>query len=228
MRHRIPPLRVAFTDQRGTGSGAQLHELLTEEIPVQIASVLSDEPLASALRSARGSLEPLVERSRRRGLWLIGIAALSVMGLFLFRRLRAAARLRRRKTAYDKATARLVALERRGIPDADEADDWYVELSDIVRRYLEDRFVLRAPELTTEEFLNEAKRSPELSGPHREMLSSFLAQCDQVKFAGYRPGTVESKRALAEARAFVEETRLSADAEARPALTTTAAESTPG
>ena len=88
-----------------------------------------------------------------------------------------------------------------------DADAWYVELSAIVRRYLEDRYGLRAPELTTEEFLREARRSADLSPAHRELLTSFLEGCDRVKFAAYHPQQTESQEALGVSRRFIEETR---------------------
>ncbi|MCE2460176.1 MAG: hypothetical protein J4F38_05280 [Pseudomonadales bacterium] len=125
---------------------------------------------------------------------------------------------RARLTAFDRAMARLDRLERRGLPGSDAADAWYVELSDIVRRYIEERFALRAPELTTEEFLAEAGRSAELSAAHRELLSAFLARSDRVKFARYSPGEDESRDALHEARRFLNETAAARDelAETQP------------
>ena len=90
----------------------------------------------------------------------------------------------------------------------DEADAWYVEISDIVRHYLEDRYAVRAPELTTEEFLREARRSAELGREHQDLLSVFLEGCDRVKFAGYHPEVAESRATLQVAGRFLEETRL--------------------
>jgi hypothetical protein len=98
------------------------------------------------------------------------------------------------------------------MPGEELVDGWYVELSAIVRRYLENRFNLRAPELTTEEFLREARRSSELTREHRDLLTAFLEGCDRVKFAGYVPGESESLEALASARRFVEETRMTLEA----------------
>ena len=54
----------------------------------------------------------------------------------------------------------------------------------IIRRYLEDRFELRAPELTTEEFLTVAGTPVLLSHEHQKLLRDFLRQADLVKFAG--------------------------------------------
>ena len=74
-----------------------------------------------------------------------------------------------------------------------------------MRRYIEDRHAVRAPELTTEEFLLEARRSVAFSAAHRDLLSAFLANCDQVKFARYSPREDESRSALEVARRFLSE-----------------------
>ncbi len=63
-------------------------------------------------------------------------------------------------------------------------ESFFVAISAIVRRYLEDRFDLRAPELTTEEFLALAGSASSLSHDHQHLLRDFLRQADLVKFAG--------------------------------------------
>jgi len=222
-RQRIPPLRIEWVDQRGQpgqgqpasgaapGPDAPVRELLTDELALAVASVLPEQAAEQDLRPARGQLEEpspwLLVRA-----WplfaLGGALALVIVAIVLWRR---AARTRARISAYDKAIGRLQVLERGGLPGPSEADMWFVELSAIVRRYLEDRFSLRAPELTTEEFLREARRSRELSAEHQATLSSFLALCDRVKFAGHEPDDAESQRAIDVARRFIDDTRLRAE-----------------
>lgn len=89
-------------------------------------------------------------------------------------------------------------------------------VSDAVRRYLEDRFGLRAPEQTTEEFLEGLNRRPLLDVRHQGLLSGFLEQCDLVKFAGWRPGSAELGGLEAAAIRFVDETAPSASAGSGP------------
>jgi hypothetical protein len=60
--------------------------------------------------------------------------------------------------------------------------DFVRESSDILRTYIEARFGLRAPRLSTEEFLFEAEHSPHLDAEHRARLAEFLFRCDRVKF----------------------------------------------
>lgn len=233
-RQRIPALRIEFTDRRtaaGTGSGADagavadggadaVHELLTDELSIDVESVLPTDADKLELRGLRGPLDENVARTRALYLLLVPLGlVLLASAFFLIRRMQRRAQLQVRISAYDVAVQRLDRLKRRGWPQKDEADAWYVELSDIVRRYIEDRYGVRAPELTTEEFLREARQ--QLSGlgqAQRELLEAFLLTCDRVKFAGYRPGESESQQALAEAGRFLEDTRIVAQTSAgRPA-----------
>jgi hypothetical protein len=82
-----------------------------------------------------------------------------------------------------------------------------IEVSDALRVYLEERFLLHAPERTTEEFLLELQESKHLRLEQKQALAEFLSSCDLVKFARYEP-TETALRALHEsALRLVDETR---------------------
>ncbi len=221
-RQRIPRLRVEFLDERDPDTEPKAKELLTDELAFVVASVLPEGEALTELRPARAPLAELQGPWLQRNWpWLVvGVVVLAGLGAGVVAWLRRAEE-RARLTAFDRAVARLDRLERRGLPSADAADAWYVELSDIVRRYIEERFALRAPELTTEEFLAVAGRSPELTATHRELLSAFLATCDRVKFARYSPGEDESQDSLDEAKRFLNETAASRDTTAETGRRTT-------
>jgi hypothetical protein len=209
-KHRIPPLRLEMIDARGSAADkAKPQEVLTDEVPIEVAPVKTE--IADAkLGDAQGTLDPDVGGTS----WIVilGIASgLLVLGsgsILAMRGMSARRRIEKQKSAYDEAVAHLRELEGRGAPDAEAADAWFVELSSIVRTYLEKRYEIRAPELTTEEFLLVATSRKELDNAHRVLLSQFLERCDRVKFAGYRPDADESLATLAAARGFVEDTRL--------------------
>ena len=207
-RQRIPRLRIEYVDERDGQAGVKPRELLTDELAFSVASVLPEGEVADELRPARAVLPELQGPwLARYWPWLVaGVVILAAAGAGLVVWLRRAEE-RARLTAYDRAMARLDRLRRAGLPETDAVDAWYVELSDIVRRYIEARFALRAPELTTEEFLLEAGRSADLKPAHRELLSDFLARCDRVKFARYSPGEDESRDALVVAERFLSDTR---------------------
>jgi hypothetical protein len=56
-----------------------------------------------------------------------------------------------------------------------------ISVSDTLRAYLEEAFSLRAPERTTEEFLDELQSSALLSFSQKQLLGDFLMRCDLVK-----------------------------------------------
>jgi hypothetical protein len=81
-----------------------------------------------------------------------------------------------------------------------------IAVSDAARCYLEERFNFRAPERTTEEFLNDLQRTDRLTRDQKESLGRFLTNCDLVKFARYEPGEAELHGLHASALRLVEET----------------------
>ena len=85
-------------------------------------------------------------------------------------------------------------------------EPFYIELSAIVRRYLEGRYGLRAPERTTEEFIRDALTARHLTPPHRQLVADFLAQSDLVKFARHQPAEPDMHNALDAATRLVRET----------------------
>jgi len=80
---------------------------------------------------------------------------------------------------------------------------YYQRVSGILRRYIENRFGLRAPEQTTEEFLAGLDMDRGFPDSYRPLLRTFLRHCDLVKFAEFMPGVEESRQALESCRDFV-------------------------
>ena len=107
---------------------------------------------------------------------------------------------------HQAALDAIEALRARGWIEALNIEPFYVELSAIVRRYLEARFGLRAPERTTEEFIRDALSSKLLSDAHRDLVAGFLEQSDLVKFARHAPGQADMRNALDSAARLVRET----------------------
>lgn len=94
---------------------------------------------------------------------------------------------------WEIASDRLLALSRKKYPEQGMFKPFYSELSDIVRHYLEDRFHIKAPEMTTEEFLNFVKTSAALKVEYQQAFRDFLNGCDMVKFAKHEPTVNEAQ-----------------------------------
>jgi hypothetical protein len=105
-----------------------------------------------------------------------------------------------------RARQALAGLAARGLLERGAFKEYYAALSTIVRVYLEERFALRAPEMTTEEFLLATARNAELTRAQRGALGAFLRESDLVKFARHVPALADAERAFAAAGRFVDET----------------------
>jgi len=131
----------------------------------------------------------------------------AMFGLHRLLNRRRAARAVPPRPAHEVALEALARLHAGRLLEQGRHEDYYVRLSAIVRRYLEDRFGLRAPEMTSEEFLHAAQMNPQLAHDHRSSLGRFLTEADLVKFARHIPQQEEAERAHGAARRFVETTR---------------------
>lgn len=126
------------------------------------------------------------------------LIALSIYGLWRWRRRRAAPVL----LPHEIALRRLEDI--RALMQPASARDFSTAVSDIVRRYIEQKFDVTATRRTTEEFLRELLESSNASlARHRGLLGEFLQQCDFVKFAALSL-TLQNMESLRQsARAFV-------------------------
>lgn len=114
---------------------------------------------------------------------LAGLAAALVLGLLLWRLYRAQKLPFQHPAVPPDVTARQRLAGIRHLIAEGRHQEFVVEVSSILREYIEARFGLKAPSLSTEEFLFEAERGSHLDPRWRESLGDFLQQCDRVKFA---------------------------------------------
>ena len=82
-----------------------------------------------------------------------------------------------------------------------------VAVSNTVRVYLEERFQLRAPERTTEEFLHDLRSTAHLNSEQKQSLAGFLESCDLVKFARFEPNEAALRELHDSAGRLVDETQ---------------------
>ncbi|QDV24311.1 LPXTG cell wall anchor domain-containing protein [Aureliella helgolandensis] len=208
----IPSILVEFVDnrpgQQPTPEDFDAYEVLTERIDFTVQSVLPSSA-SSELEPPLGALELQTETSSA-SLWLYALAGLALLlaggGLVLWfsKRRRRVKRL----TAYEIARTKLQQLisDQQSDQPQFSVEQFFVEISGVVRRYLEDRFELRAPELTTDEFLQLSAAESSLSKAHQSLLSEFLQQADVVKFAGVRATPADVQHSIQLALQFIEET----------------------
>jgi hypothetical protein len=109
------------------------------------------------------------------------------------------------ETLQEQALRMLAALERKQLWQGSKVKEYYVELTDILRGYIEARFNTPAMELTTDELLASARMHRELR-LHVEPLSTILYTADLAKFAKAQPLPHEHTSAMELAVQFINAT----------------------
>lgn len=207
-----PPVRYRLP-------GEALTEAPPTETVVEIASLLAREPDAADIRDVKPPEEPPLDR---RPLYVVAaaVAAVVLAGVVLYRVLRRPRRAAAGpppRPAHEVAHEELARLRARALPEQGAFKEYYSALTAIVRTYLEQRFRLRAPEMTTEEFLMvTARGAAALQSGHRALLGEFLGESDLVKFARHHPTLADAERAFGAATRFIDETAPGASASPRP------------
>ncbi len=190
--------------------GSDMESIEAPDVLVTVQSLLGDTEdglPADDVRDIKGPMA--VPRDYRPLVWALA-ALLLLVGIgwalyWLFNRPRQLPIVPPRP-AHELALDALARLRAARLLDAGRHMEYYVRLSAVVRHYLEGRFGLRAPEMTTEEFLQAVQRGSQLPVAHRSLLAEFLCEADLVKFARHMPTVDDADRAFGAARQFVEST----------------------
>jgi hypothetical protein len=205
--HLIRPVTVKFeVAGGGEGEPGKEYEVATDPLEIEVGSVVGEErPDLANLRGPRGPLGIEAPPTRIPWFWLaLGgtVLALAVSGVYLWHRRRRIAP-ERRLTPEELAYLELQALVEADFLAAGRFGAFYVELTGIVRRYIERTTGVDAPDLTTEEFLREMHERAMFDGERQARLASFLEAADLIKFAARVPGQEEIERSFDTARSFV-------------------------
>jgi hypothetical protein len=225
-RFTLDPIEATFRDKRPAGDG-QTQSLATKPLAVEIVSAYAKEK--PSLGDLREPSAP-VALPWRVPIWAWAICfialVLAVVGIILYRQERKEkALLAHVLSPEEMARLELKKLAASGVMETD-VKAFYVELTAIVRRFIERTTGIRAPEQTTEEFLREiSKISPRPLGEgpgvraivgtnfnsrthsntpiSPSALKEFLESADLVKFAAHRPRREDIEESLRRAEIFL-------------------------
>ncbi len=141
--------------------------------------------------------------------WFILLAAV-LGGLALYRRFKKqeplfAAPPKPKEPPYITAFRELERIRSEKLWQKEKEKEYFTELTDTLRTYIEGRYNVLAMEQTSDEILDEIKDV--ISKEHYKKLESTLKLADLVKFAKMRPMMDESERCIKEAYSFVDETK---------------------
>ena len=203
--YKIPAMTVSF--RKKDAETEAWHEIQTNAVTVKVTSLLPENFKDMTLHD----IMPPVDPPRSHGAWLwIGGASLALlisgMGVFLVLRQKNRNRNALQAVAipaHQQAFDALNALVAENLVEKGRVKEFYQKISDILRRYIENRFHIRAPELTTEEFLIAIQAKDDFAAAHQVLLKNFLTHCDLVKFARHQPQTEDIQKTFDACKAFI-------------------------
>jgi hypothetical protein len=207
----IPSFPVAFFP---SDTSHKYQIIQSEPIDITVESLLSAED--NDIKDIKPPLQIPVEY-RRFILIGGGILLLIGIGAFLFyyyRRRKQGVPLFKREVirpAHEIAFEAIDELLRKSYLEKQEFKQFFTELSDVLRHYLENRFFITAMEETTAELL-ESMQELELDDEDSAKSKEVLDISDLVKFAKYEPQQQEIDDAIEMTKAFIQSTHLEFEA----------------
>jgi len=201
----IPGFQVAVVGAQGDTTF-----LDTNPFGIHVESVGLDE--GGDIRALKGPLGLPLNRARV-ALWVLALALMGAMAFALYRRFRrgreepgqAMGPAVPARPPHEVALEALARLEASPLLERGDVKEYHIQLSDILRTYVEGRFRVPALEMTTRDIVAGLERAG-VEPSVRQGFNRFLDRCDMVKFAKNRPNAETSRQTLALGRSLVEET----------------------
>jgi len=136
---------------------------------------------------------------------LIAISVLTYLGIKYYRKYKAR-RIQKAsempvitRTPEEIAIESLESLRDRRLIDKGEVKLFHIDVSNIIRLYVEQRFKTPALEMPTSDLIGEFRRRKLTNDSYVAFLRRFLEVCDLVKFAKYQASPAESAEVLEQA-----------------------------
>lgn len=191
-------LEIPSFDVQVLGPGEAEQTLSTDRFGIEVVSVGADE--GGDIRDIRGPLWiPLGVVTV--SLWLLlGLVALgAAYGLYRRSRRRGEDDVEEAgpppRPAHEVALEAIERIESSPMLERGQVKEYHIEVSEVLRTYVERRFRVPSLEMTTREVV-EGLRGVGAQGQFVDGLRRFLDQCDLVKFAKVRPTLEASQKIL--------------------------------
>jgi hypothetical protein len=207
---QIKPAQDAKDDNSQGEAVAAPRELKTETIKIVARPTRAAEIPPEELKKIQ-VLPPVEIHEPMSRWWFVAVPAglvfAAILLTFLHKRSQEQAASIERIPAHEWARRQIAALVADDLIGRGQVQEFYYRISAIVRGYIERRYAVSAPEMTTEEFLAATAGDFRFAAGAATELKAFLTACDMVKYARHRPVAGEWNDLLRSAAQFVERTR---------------------
>ena len=201
-KYRLAPFAVETLDQRVSPPRRQT--FATKPL------LFADEgPRPSVTGDPEVTLKPdwIRPTAKTVTLWILfTILGLAAFAAVVYGLMQISRRVKEYKMSpIERAMVELQRLLSRNLPGKGLYKDFYIELTMVVRRYIERTHGIHAPEQTTQEFLLAAAKYPYFKHEVLVQLRIFLESADLVKFAGQEATPAMAEDATQKAKLYIED-----------------------
>jgi len=203
--HVIPPVEFEYKERRRTKK-AKTEPFIVRMNTLEVDTAAAIMPIKNVIKMPLTFKEKLKRALIIAGV-VLAILAIPVFLYFYFKRRKKEAYVPPPLPPYEMAVKRLRELKEKKLWQEGNIKEYYSELTDILRGYIEGRFELPALEMTTDEISPLLKKKKEVTkGLFRNMID-LLTISDFVKFAKARPSTKYHGDAFDQVTNFVRSTK---------------------
>jgi hypothetical protein len=181
----LPPIPVWF-DAPDTNKQIVRGKIMSPEVNFEVQSLLQLEENTSDIKDIKPIAE--IKAPWTHYIWkALAILCLLALGYWLWKKWQKESTSKSKPdfalTAEEKAVEELNELQTRGWMKLGRIRDHFFGLSEIFRRYLENRYDFPAQEWTTEEITTHFKNFSDLNESQKLQTRNLLVEIDKVKFA---------------------------------------------
>ncbi len=194
----IPGVTIEFTKEEDD----QVYSLTLDPFKIKVTGLTEEQrknlQIADIIPPREFPKQPL-------SWWLVTTAALVVLTVtaagFIVRR----KRILKLKSVppSERALAKLRALGEKQYIEEGKYEEFYYEITMIIRVFISEQFGIHAPESTTEEFLADMEHNSDFPEEYKPRFREYLDHCDMVKYAAVTPGTEEIQNIFNITRDFI-------------------------
>jgi len=204
--YKIPPITIEYTMP-----DKKTKKIYSQEIKIKVKPTMPQN--AKDIKDIKPPINLKVDLSKY--LWILTviflILLLGIIGIMHWNKMKKSPleeNIKYIRPPHEIAYEQLNRIEKSTLLAQGLIKEYYTQLSDVIRQYIESRYKIDALELTTQELIKEMKIR-ELNEEHIELIQHFLEECDLVKFAKYIPHKDEINRIIEVAREIVDRTKIS-------------------
>lgn len=203
----IPPVKYLS----GTGDTVLSNPLSLKVLPVNVDTLETIHSFAPVMPAGSKWWDMIPDILLDYWIYLLIVIAILIIGVVVWLTMKKKISVPfisqpKQLPPYEQALQSLDNLRDRRLCEQGREKEYYTELTDILRRYLEAQFGINAMEMTSSQILNNLRENPAIN-MHHNIIRRILEIADFVKFAKVRPLPSDNVASWNNAHQFVLDTK---------------------